>query len=114
MENLLNSEVFADWVSMSILGILLWVFGYLDRRKLCPISVPRWLIILTARIGENRQIAYLYSFTVQLLGFSLFMLATILSLAVTSHGQRVFWFKWGFVVSLLLAGLFVAFKRLVR
>lgn len=109
--SVLDNETFADWVLMGGVGILFWVLGFLDRRKLYPISVPRWLALVCGRVGQ--QEVHLYSFIIQALGFLCFMLATILALAVTSHEQRVFLFKLGFFAMFLLAGLFVVFKRLV-
>jgi hypothetical protein len=114
MTSILNSELFADWLSMSIVGIVLWLCGYLDRRVLYPISIPQWLAWITGKPQAIDKKVYLYSFALQLLGFLIFAMVTVLALMGISHEARVFWFRVGIVASFLLVGLFVAFYRLVR
>jgi hypothetical protein len=114
MNTNIDGVAFADWVSMSALGILLWLIGHFDRRKLYPISVPRWLALLCGRTGQNNPIVHLRSFVVQMIGLLLFAWTTILVLLVASHEQRVFLFRWGVVILFLLAGLFVLLKQFIE
>jgi hypothetical protein len=112
MNTSIDGVAFADWVSMSTLGILLWLLGRFDQRKLYPISVPRWLVLLCGRTGQDIPIVHLYSFVAQMIGLLLFVWTTILVLLVASHEQRVFLFRWGVVILFLLAGLFVLLRQL--
>lgn len=114
MKDVLNSELFADWLLMSMVGVVLWLLGYVDRQTAYPISVPHWLALITGKSDTQKGQVYLYSFTSQLLGALIFAMVTILTVIGISHEERVFWFRIGVVALLVLMGMFIAFKRLVR
>jgi hypothetical protein len=106
MISLLNSEIFADWVSMGIAGVLLWLFGYLDKRRIHPIFVPHWLAVLCGRTNGNQ--VDLHVFTIQMVGLLVFLWTDVLVLLIHSHQQRVFLFTTGFVAVMILGTVFVA------
>jgi hypothetical protein len=105
------SEAFVDWALMGSVGMIFWLLGYLDRRALYPVPIPRWLVLLTGKVRS--QEVSLYSLTIQVTGLLCFVWTTILALAIPSHEQRVFLFTLGLCALYVLAGLFVAYRRLL-
>jgi hypothetical protein len=109
--NTLNGETFSYWLVTAGFGVLIWLLGYFDRRKLQPISVPRWLLWLCGIRGEQQ--VYLYRFTIQIYGLLVSAWATLVALTAPSSEQRVSLFGIGFVGLFLLAGLFVTIMSLL-
>jgi hypothetical protein len=113
MNEILRSEAFADWVSMSAFGIVIWLIGLFNQSERHPIQIPRWLGLLSGKLrGDSRKVD-LYNFTGQMVGLLIFGLATMLVIAVPSHADRVLWYRWGILVVALLGALFVSVRRLI-
>lgn len=112
MSNLLSSETFVDWTLMGSVGLAFWLLGYLDRRTVHPVAIPRWLALLTGK--ARRQEVSLYSLSMQMTGLLCFVWTAILALLIPSHEQRVFLFRLGLCTLFVVAGLFVALWRLLR
>ncbi len=109
MNDLLNSEQFADWIGIAIFGAICWLLSIPARRQALRQTVPWWLALLTAaRPGDP---VYLPRLTGQLYAILLVGWETLLVLFISDHVSRVRLLIIGFVT---LTTLILPFQWLVQ
>lgn len=107
--NFLNSDLFLDWMFMSLLGLISFGLGKRNVQKL-HISKPVW----TALFNWNKQEKMLYvrSFAVQIMGLVIIVWSLLLALIATNHQQRVDLYAGGLCILLVLAAVVILILEL--
>ncbi len=106
----LNSERFADWFIMSIIGIITWWFGYITINYQTTIKVPRRLAkVIVARPNKQGEVD-LNGFSFQIIGVLTLFLSSVAWVAPT-HELAVWIFFCGFLAFFALAGILMAYYR---
>lgn len=70
--DLVNSNVFSDWLCTSIFGLAWWLAGRADIRKQYPLFLPEGLRRLFSK-KRHYEVVYLRSFVMQVMGIVLWL-----------------------------------------
>ncbi len=105
----MGTEALTDCVIFGLVGVALWLWGFMELANKQRISIPLWLSRLCGK-GRRRWV-YLRPLAFQLLGLFTVTWIGVLAIAVPSHDQRMQLYAWGFLVFMCLDLLFVMFME---
>lgn len=114
----MSSEAFADWVSMFVLCLMMWLVGRwgrtraISRCELDLIHIPPWLAILVGW-GRNSVMIPIRSLAFQLTPIFMLLVCTIVVLFEPDPGRRKGWMLVDLLVALLFNVLSVVLVRIL-
>lgn len=115
----MNEETFLDWLFMSLTSLVSWSIGYFSQPRNPQVAsanvirVPSWLAILAGK-GWGNNVVEIRSFAIQLYGFALFVLATLVALFEPDHQKRVLYFRGGLIIFLFVTAVVLEIMLLLR